>query len=287
MRTGVSFTSPYYHSYTMALQTGTDKARARTMSIGGNGQAAVWLEVGSQIILHGKWSSPDAGGGSTESHWQRCIESGCLGSAIDSGEYCYRHAAESQRDYHLQHAFSGQCSLDLRGTEIDEPLWIELLRKLLGQKDAIVVPIDCSASVFSSKMRLRDLTFTRPVGFFGAVFDDGCEVRNCNFDGGLDIRFASFRLGPGYFFNCKSTTLGASYCSTQQHIAFSSCKFTDEVEAVGVQKDFRLEDCHLSKLFDLSRADVYVLILRGSRLDGEMKIVDFCAKSMMSDGIEI
>ena len=174
----------------------------------------------------------------------------------------------------------------LRGTEIDDFLWAEILGTFLKTQGAITVPIDCGAAVFNSKVRMEGLTFTKHAGFFGTIFDDGCEVRNCVFDGGLDIRLASF-LGPGYFPNCKATTLYASYCNTQQHVAFASCEFTGKVDAEGVQKDFRLEDCHLHKSCDISHADVDVLILKGSQFDGELKMADINAKSLMSADVKI
>ena len=255
------------------------------MSIGGSGQAALWLEVGSQIVLHSEWSSPN-GSGSGGSNWHRCRTSGCLGSAIATTGLCYMHAAAGDRAGHLEEALSGLRSLDLRGTEIDDFLWAEILGTFLKTQGAITVPIDCGAAVFNSKVRMEGLTFTKHAGFFGTIFDDGCEVRNCVFDGGLDIRFASF-LGPGYFPNCKATTLYASYCNTQQHVAFASCEFTGKVDAEGVQKDFRLEDCHLHKSCDISHADVDVLILKGSQFDGELKMADINAKSLMSADVEI
>ena len=88
----------------------------------------------------------------------------------------------------------------------------------------------------------------------------------------------NFRLGPGYFPNCNITTLYASYCHTQQHVAFVSCELTDSVTAEGVQKDFRLEGCHLYKSCDISGADVDVLMLMGSRFDGDLKVTEMSTR---------
>ncbi len=235
--------------------------------------------------MHSEFSSAHGGGGSGGGGWQRCATSGCLGSAID-GDRCYTHAGESERASHISEVTSGRRSLDLRGTEINDKLWHSILDRI-GSQGVINSSIDCGSAVFISKVQMKELTFERHAGFFGTVFDDGCDVSNCSFNGGLDIRYANFRLGPGYFNNCNITTLHASYCHSQQHVAFSSCELTDTVYAEGVQKDFRIEGCHLRKSCDISRADVEVLILSDSRFDGELKMNDVNAKILMSTGIEV
>lgn len=270
----------------MALQTSTSKARERTMSTGGNGRAAFWLEVGSRVVMHSEYSSA-SGGGTGGGGWQRCATSGCLGSVVGASDRCFVHAADSERASHLQEVSLGLRSLDLRGAEVDDGLWHSTLERLSVSPDLINVSIDCGGAVFASKMRMQGLTFEKYVGFFGTIFDDGCEIRNCSFNGGLDVRYTNFRLGPGYFPNCNITTLYASYCHTQQHVAFVSCELTDSVTAEGVQKDFRLEGCHLYKSCDISRADVDVLMLTGSRFDGDLKVTDVNAMSFMAAGIEI
>lgn len=271
----------------MALVTGIDKARERTMSTGGNGQAAFWLEVGSRVVLKSQWSCAGRGGGLGDGGWQRCGVSACLGSAIGPSGECYIHASGAEQNAHAKEVRAGRKTLDLRGTEIKYIEWAEILANFEDDVGAIAVPISCSGALFTERIRMEEHAFKRGIGFLGAIFEAGLYVQKCTFERELDIRFASFVSGPAGFHNCKISTLHASFCNTQQSVGFISCELTGEVSAEGVQRDFRFENCHLRGLCDMSGADVDALILKGSRFDGGLRMCDVNAKNLYCPDIEV
>jgi uncharacterized protein YjbI with pentapeptide repeats len=269
----------------MALDTRADQARRRSMSLGGGGHAEVWLEPGSRVALHNNMEGSGSSGGGT-SYWDKCKNAGCLGSVIDAEGLCYAHSSGDGRSLHLKEVESGRRVLDLRGNEIDLTLWSDVHRRVL-QGVTVAVPMSFDGAVFAFKVRMQNVHYGRHVSWSGAIFEDGCEIRECKFDGGLSMSFTEFRRGPGYFQTCAIANLDARCCHTEQHVAFVACDIGGNVSARGVQKDFRLDDCTILKQCDLSQADTEHLSISGSRFEGELIISDANVNSFRASGTQL
>lgn len=266
----------------MALEKETQQTRHRSMTTGDGGRAEVWLEAGSQVAM--RTTHPSGGGGA---YWTRCGRAECLGSAIGATGLCYAHADQDARAAHHRDVLAGKHVLDLRGIEIDGALWNMALAAILHDDGHVRAPIHCGGAVFKSKVRMEDVTFAKAVSLYGAILEDGCEVRACAFMAELDIRYAYFHRGPGHFPGCRVDSLLADFCHTEQHVAFTECDFAGEVSAVGAQADFRLEECHVARSCNLSRLDVNALTLRESRFDGDLRLDEAQGKVFILSGMDV
>jgi uncharacterized protein YjbI with pentapeptide repeats len=269
----------------MTSTTSPDTARKRELPLGGKGQASFWLEVSANdIASRGEYSVSGQSGGPGGGNWRRCKSSGCLGSAIGADECCFVHT--SNADTHLREVLSGQKALDLRGTEIGADVWGDVLSAVLDSSGTISAAILCDGAIFTSKLTLTGLTFQGGMDFTGTIFRNGCEADTCSFQD-LHIRYASFVHGNGYFHDCEIERLFADFCNTEYQINFIKCNFSEEVSARGVQKDFRMIDCHLDKSCDLSYAHTEALMLNGTTFNGDLKLDGVLAKVLYCWNMEL
>ncbi len=261
----------------MALKATADQSRRRTLTTGDGGQAEVWLELrpDGHVSLHTTWQSGDGiTGDSTGGRvWTGCISPGCFGSAIGTAGLCYVHADDSEKQSHRGEVLSGWRAFDLRGSKIDQPCWYSILQSA-GNFNEIRPTILCDGAVFIEQLRMSGYTFWSDISWQGVIFEDGCDISKCNFKGTLDVSYAYFQRGSGYFHDCQMAHLRAAYCHTDQHVTFASCEISGDVSAQGAQKDFRLESCTIGKSCDLSRAETETIFLKDSRFGGELTITD-------------
>jgi len=147
--------------------------------------------------------------------------------------------------------------------------------------------VTCAGAMFAPRLQIKDVIFDNSLDFGGATFDEGCRFDRCQFNGGLNIGYAYFRLGPAGFTNCTISNLTAQYCHTGQSVSFETCQITGPVEAKGVQKDFRITNSKIERACDFSGADVDHLSLSDSRFSGELKMADLRARSLYAPGIDL
>jgi hypothetical protein len=172
--------------------------------------------------------------------------------------------------------------------EVTEELWNWILREASYPDGSINVMLACGGAVFPFKLRVNDRLFRQNVSFVGAILEDGCEIRNCEFRGGLGLNFVDFWNAPGYFEQCTiKQDLFVSYTRTDQHIAFVSCPIDGKVTAEGVACDFRLENCDISGPCDLSQGAVSHLSLANTVLRGELTATDLEAGWVRAPGLEL
>ena len=56
--------------------------------------------------------------------------------------------------------------------------------------------VAAAGAILSPRLQIEDIVFDKGVDFGGATFDDACSFSRCEFNGGLNIGYTYFRLGP-------------------------------------------------------------------------------------------
>jgi hypothetical protein len=261
------------------------RVRHRSLTVASGQRAEVWLEAGAgRVALH---TVRVNGGGAA--YWKRCSEAGCFGAAIGSSGGCLAHVGKDERENYFHKVLSESQALTLQGVEVTEQLWDELLRSLSsdGKPRRVKPQINCSGAVFCFKIRLSDWAFDGGLWLTGAVLEDGCEIRQCNFQG-LGLSFVDVTDGPAYFPNCtigRDLWLSYAHCD-KQHVAFVDCEVHGDVQGEGFVGDLRLDQCSLQGACHLPKGSFKHLSLAESRVSKELNLAGLEAEFMRAPGLE-
>jgi uncharacterized protein YjbI with pentapeptide repeats len=262
-------------------------ARKRTAQPGNGTQSSVWLEVGSNVVLHTEHSTtiPPAGGHGS-SHWRRCHASDCLGSVIGHENRCLLHASSKEKDLHIREVVGGYKALDLRGIEMEAEQFFGFIGQIADGDSVIPYTVICAGAVFTTMLVLKNLKFTQSLDFHGATFERQLRAVECAF-ADLDIRYAGFVREGAYFKDCTTERLFADHYVTEQSVAFEFCTFNGSVAAKGAGRDLRLIGCRAYKDCSITSAKLKFLGLNESRFDGDLDLQHTEAERLDAKGMEL
>jgi hypothetical protein len=199
-----------------------------------------------------------------------------LGEAIPQSGACFEHSRVDQRHGYLEHVRSNSQQLSLRGTNISQQLWDEIVASPVFENGSPVVSVNLAGSEISARILFNDQVFDHHVEMSGASIFAGMEYRHCKFNEWLSIRHARFDACPPSFYQCTFIkNVDVSY--TQVHkvsFGFEGCVFDRALNADGFSGGgLILTDCTVkgSASFKGSKAH---LILNGAQLDGALDLLD-------------
>lgn len=260
------------------------RERHRKLTVANGRVAEIWLSRGARVTCQMITAN---GGGTT--HWETCTNRDCLGAALSQGQPCFVHASDDMRSTHIAHVAPRTGILGLQGIEISEEVWRDVRNAIAATTQNTATPIHTSllGAVFHFKPVLDSVTFRGDLDLKGAIFHDGIDVRNCTFERWLSVSFADFRNAPGYFHNCKMLSgFEANYVHTDQHVGFESCIFSGGVQAEGVTKVMRVDDCDVSGDLNLNYSAVETFTLDRTTISGNLMFDPFEATSLRAIGME-
>ena len=218
------------------------------------------------------------------SRWGACLERQCLGEATWPEGSCLLHSSASVRESYLREGVVRQRRITLQGVEVTEQLWTEVLQQLsAGEK----LQLTATGAVFPFKIRLENLDFPGCISLIGATLQDGFEVVGCTFSGGLLCSFADFTNSPAHIQNCKISQLDASYCYSEQYVAFDECEFIGPVRAEGVGGIFRIEASRVRDGLNLSESAASQISLARTTVEGSLEARNLEAHIVMASHTKI
>lgn len=122
---------------------------------------------------------------------------GCPGALAGQHGACLRHLSEVEWGQYLAELGPGG-ELDLRGTEMDEPLLASVLRRFReGEGAPVVGRARCARTVFAGHAGFYGTVFAGDADFTGAVFEGEANFRRVSF-GGVSFKGAVFRVGARF-----------------------------------------------------------------------------------------
>lgn len=272
----------------MTTQPAPQPVTVRTLILGGGATAEIRLDESDsgRVQFAEKWENALGGQGpGSGPGWARCAEPGCRGEAIPSGR-CFAHVDEPTRTGYVNGLRNSGGSFSLKGVRVDQDLWEEVVRHTFDGQN-VQLPMDCWFATFTFNLRLTSRTFREFVSFYGAQFLDGIEVRDCAFEKGAGIRFASFGNTAGAFYRCKfAGPAVADFCESEQFVAFTECEFNDGLRAMGVHSSIRLDRSEVNSTCELSNTIGAYVDLRGTRFNGELSMVDVETVTLHANDID-
>lgn len=244
----------------------SNRERLRVVTLPNDGRSEMWFEQrGSRVELHcTRILSTSSGSGGT--NWTKCSEHGCLGEALPQFDTCFAHSQATERQNYLGRLRDAGRALSLRGTNLSQKLWDEIVVSAAFKDGTPLVPITMAGAEVDAEIRFVDQKFEFDLDLSGASVFRGMSFKRCEFSASFIAHHARF-VGPP---------------------AFHQCIFHENVDISFVQVhrvSFGLEASTFERAIKADGFNGGGLILSGSRIAGDASFRNSAAHLILNEAV--
>jgi uncharacterized protein YjbI with pentapeptide repeats len=165
--------------------------------------------------------------------------------------------------------------LSLRGMQLSQQLWDEIVRSPVFDKGVPSIPISFAYAEISAAIRLDDREFEHWLDFTGAELFSHLELRRCSFLESINVKYCFFNVGA---INCAGSTFhkdfDISYSRTERvSFSFQNCTFHGAFTADGTDGAFHLMDSDIKGKASFRHAKA-TLMLDRAKLRGYLDVTN-------------
>ncbi len=247
------------------------------------GDAHLWFRnLGNKVELHSKYTKGRSSGGTAAVNWNKCSVSDCLGEAITANQLCFAHADKAARQTFLKQVFINSSVLSLRGINLSEALYTEILNSAVFRNKASQVSINLSGATITDKLLFKNITFEHELTLYGIHILGGLvDFNDCIFGSRVNAQFVldDHRL---CFHECKftdSVDISFSLQNKGAGIGFYGCEFSQSFTADGISANLNLPECLFRNGLFIRNANLrtgksHLINLKGASIAGNLNITD-------------
>ncbi|RZS37628.1 pentapeptide repeat protein [Herbihabitans rhizosphaerae] len=151
--------------------------------------------------------------------WPTCERDECIGVTVEGYSRCLAHLDDGELDAALRPG-----ALDLRGTTVDERLFVKLFDVYTSPSGPLFGPMD-----------LRQARFLTPVRLDGAVFHGPVDASDALFDQPVSLNGAEFEDSANFFRATFNSVADFSAARFGKLATFSHARFGDIAKFEGVE----------------------------------------------------
>lgn len=251
----------------------SNRDRYRAVDLPGGGRSEVWFERrGDRVELRHKYG-PSQGSAGSSGRWARCTQPTCLGEALGPGGTCLAHSTVEQRQSYLHQTGVGGRPLMLRGTNISQQHWDEIVASQVFAAGRPVVPINMTGAEINAKISFSQREFSHYIELSGALVTESMEFKNCTFNGTLTARHARFDGGPPAFYQSVFKEDVDISCVQLSGVAFGleGCSFERSLNADGFAGGLILSKSTVQGAASFKHSKAHLILIE-AQLDGTVDL---------------